>query len=117
MRTSATIPSSASSSLPCGHVPQRNSDTQCHPSHLTCVAAHRCTLASATENGASSCALWIPRPAGLETAMQQDVSAPTISMSERADALEEQKMHELEHIITKSVLFNLADRKVEMVNG
>ena len=49
--------------------------------------------------------------------MQQDVAAPAMSMSERADALEEHKMHELEHIITKSVLFNLADGKVETVSG
>ena len=46
--------------------------------------------------------------------MQQDTSAPAMTLSERADALEEQKLHDLEHIITKSVLFNLADGKVEM---
>jgi len=49
--------------------------------------------------------------------MQLDVSAAAMTMSERADALEEHKMHELEHIITKSVLFNLADGKVETVSG
>ena len=40
-----------------------------------------------------------------------------MTMAERADELEERKMHELEHIITKSVLFNLADGKVEMEGG
>ena len=49
--------------------------------------------------------------------MQQDVSASPMTMSDRADALEEQKMHELEHIITKSVLFNLADGKVATESG
>ena len=49
--------------------------------------------------------------------MQQDVSAKPMTLSERADALEEQMMHELEHIVTKSVLFNLADGKVEMEGG
>ena len=39
----------------------------------------------------------------------------TMTLSERADALEEHMMHELEHIVTKSVLFNLADGKVEMM--
>jgi hypothetical protein len=49
--------------------------------------------------------------------MQQDTSTRPATMAERADELEEQKMHELEHIITKSVLFNLADGKVETVSG
>ena len=40
-----------------------------------------------------------------------------MTMADRADALEEHKMHELEYIITKSVLFNLADGKVETVSG
>src|SRR5918911_4243658 len=40
-----------------------------------------------------------------------------MTLSQRADALEEHMMHELEHIITKSVLFNLADGKVEIENG
>ena len=40
------------------------------------------------------------------------------TLSERADALEEQMMHQLgEAIATKSVLFNMADGKVEMDNG
>jgi len=49
--------------------------------------------------------------------MQQDASATPMTPSERADALEEQMMHELEHIVTKSVLFNLADGKVAMEGG
>ena len=49
--------------------------------------------------------------------MQQDVAASPMTLSERADALEEQMMHELEQIVTKSVLFNLADGKVEMEGG
>ena len=49
--------------------------------------------------------------------MQQDISASPMTLSDRADALEEQMMHELEHIVTKSVLFNLADGKVEMEGG
>src|SRR6266850_5704528 len=44
-------------------------------------------------------------------------AANTMTLSERADALEEHMMHELEHIVTKSVLFNLADGKVEMESG
>src|ERR1700752_4346709 len=53
----------------------------------------------------------------MESGMQQDASAPPMTMSERADALEEHMMHELEHIVTKSVLFGLADGKVEMESG
>ncbi len=49
--------------------------------------------------------------------MNGQAQAKTATLSERADALEEQMMHELEHIITKSVLFNLADGKVEMESG
>src|SRR5262245_37839895 len=40
-----------------------------------------------------------------------------MTLSERADALEERMMHEIEHIVSKSVLFNLADGKVEMEGG
>jgi hypothetical protein len=36
------------------------------------------------------------------------------TMSERADELEEEKMHEMEHIITKSTLAYLMDGQVEM---
>jgi hypothetical protein len=39
------------------------------------------------------------------------------TLSERADALEERMMHELEHIVTKSVLFNFGDGKVGMESG
>jgi hypothetical protein len=38
-------------------------------------------------------------------------------MDQRADALEEQMTRELEHIVTKSVLFNLADGHVGMESG
>jgi len=40
-----------------------------------------------------------------------------MTLSERADALEAHMMHELEHIVTKSVLFNLADGKVVTDDG
>jgi hypothetical protein len=41
-----------------------------------------------------------------------------LTLSERADELEEAMMHQLtERIITKSALFNLADGKVEIENG
>ena len=51
--------------------------------------------------------------------MQQTAPAQglTQTMSERADALEERMMHELEHIVTKSVLVNLTDGKVAMEGG
>jgi hypothetical protein len=39
------------------------------------------------------------------------------TLSERADELEERMMEDLERIVTKSVLFNLADGKVEMESG
>ena len=41
-----------------------------------------------------------------------------MTLSERADELEEQMMHELnEKIATKSVLFGIGDGKVEIENG
>ena len=44
--------------------------------------------------------------------------ATSVSLSERADELEEQMMHQLgERIATKSVLFSMADGKVEMASG
>jgi hypothetical protein len=44
--------------------------------------------------------------------------ARPLTLSERADELEEAMMHQLtERIITKSALFNLADGKVEIENG
>ena len=46
-----------------------------------------------------------------------DDHAQAMTLSERADALEEHMMHELEHIVTKSVLFNLADGKVTIDDG
>jgi len=48
--------------------------------------------------------------------MNEHAKPPTLS--ERADELEEQMMHELnEKIATKSVLFGMADGKVEIQNG
>ena len=44
-------------------------------------------------------------------------AAPGRTLSERADALEEHMMHELEHIVTRSVFANLADGHVEMDSG
>jgi len=41
-----------------------------------------------------------------------DDHAQAMTLSERADALEEHMMHELEHIVIKSALFNLADGKL-----
>ena len=38
--------------------------------------------------------------------------AQAMTLSERADELEEHMMHELEHIVIKSALFNLADGEV-----
>jgi len=46
---------------------------------------------------------------------QTAINAATLS--QRADALEEHMMHELEHIITKSELYNFGDGKVEMDSG
>ena len=46
------------------------------------------------------------------------MSQAAMTLSERADELEEQMMHELnEKIATKSVLFGMADGKVEIQNG
>src|ERR1700739_2194793 len=42
----------------------------------------------------------------------------TTTISERADEIEEQMMHELaERVATKSVLFGMADGKIEMLSG
>jgi len=49
--------------------------------------------------------------------MQAQSEAPTMTLSERADALEERMMHELEHVVARSVLFNLAEGKVETESG
>ena len=43
--------------------------------------------------------------------------AGAASMSERADALEEEKMHELERIMTRSTFCYLADGKIDMDSG
>jgi len=40
-----------------------------------------------------------------------------MTLSERADALEEHMMHELEHIVSKSALFHLADGHVKNDEG
>jgi hypothetical protein len=48
---------------------------------------------------------------------QVQLTSTQPTLSERADALEEHMMHELEHIVTKSVLFGMADGKVEMESG
>jgi hypothetical protein len=53
----------------------------------------------------------------METGMPQDASAPALTMSERADALEERMMHEMEHILTKSTLHYLSDGQVTMDGG
>ena len=48
--------------------------------------------------------------------MNEHVHTPTLS--ERADEIEEKMMHELaERVATKSVLFGMADGKIEMLNG
>ncbi|MGA9090980.1 MAG: HD domain-containing protein, partial [Bradyrhizobium sp.] len=45
--------------------------------------------------------------------VEMDDHAQANTLSERADALEEHMMHELEHIVIKSALFNLADGKLD----
>jgi hypothetical protein len=45
--------------------------------------------------------------------VEMDDHAQATTLSERADALEEQMMHELEHIVIKSALCNLADGKLD----
>src|SRR6202049_2631729 len=46
--------------------------------------------------------------------MGSQAATNTMTLSERADALEERMRHDLENIVTKSVLFQLGDGKVEM---
>jgi len=48
---------------------------------------------------------------------QAAATTNTMSLSERADALEEHMMHELERVVTKSVFSNLTEGKVEMEGG
>jgi hypothetical protein len=43
--------------------------------------------------------------------------APAMTLTERADALEEHMMHELEYIVSKSALFHLADGHVKNDEG
>jgi hypothetical protein len=55
--------------------------------------------------------------------MHDDISvkahaqAPGMTLSERADALEERMLHELERIVSKSTFAHLADGRVEMEGG
>ena len=50
--------------------------------------------------------------------MAHEAATRPLTLSEQADELEEQMMHELnEKIATKSVLFNMADGKVEIESG
>src|SRR5215831_8711133 len=49
--------------------------------------------------------------------MNDHAATTALTMDQRADALEEQMTRELEHIVTKSVLFGLADGKVGMESG
>jgi len=47
--------------------------------------------------------------------MAHEAAARPLTLSEQADELEERMMHDLsEKIATKSVLFNMADGKVEI---
>src|SRR6185295_4352061 len=48
-------------------------------------------------------------PPKLENGMQEDTHHKPLTVSERADELEERMMHELERIVSKSTLFHLAD--------
>ena len=61
----------------------------------------------------------IHRPgAGRKGRLTMNEHAQPTTLSQRADALEEQMMHELgERIATRSTLFIMADGKVEMPNG
>ena len=49
--------------------------------------------------------------------MANDKITSQMSLSERADHLEEQMMHELDRVITKSVFSHLTDGKVQMEGG
>ncbi|MBX9841570.1 MAG: HD domain-containing protein [Xanthobacteraceae bacterium] len=50
-------------------------------------------------------------------AKNDDKITSQMTLSERADHLEEQMMHDLERVVTKSVLANLMDGRVEMSGG
>jgi len=49
--------------------------------------------------------------------MERKAAAESMTLSQRADELEEEMMHELERIAVKSVLYNLGDGKVAMESG
>jgi len=51
------------------------------------------------------------------TKLQNDQLSSHMSLSERADHLEEQMMHELDSVITKSVFSHLTDGRVEIEGG
>ena len=58
----------------------------------------------------------------METCLSDDISPPPhssarMTLSERADALEEEMMHNLERIVSKSTFAHLTDGKVEMDGG
>src|SRR5262245_35915633 len=54
---------------------------------------------------------------GPQAAAKTDQITSQMTLSERADHLEEQMMHELERVVTKSVLANLMDGRVEISGG
>jgi hypothetical protein len=68
----------------------------------------RCSFDSAVAENAVAC--WPIAATREEVEMNDHV--PAMTLSERADALEEHMMHELERIVVKSALFNLADGKM-----
>src|SRR6185312_4088207 len=56
----------------------------------------------------------VGRPAAGERKLTMNEHAQPLSMSERADELEEEKMHEMERIITRSTIAHLMDGRVTM---
>ena len=54
---------------------------------------------------------------GPQAAAKHDKITSQMTLSERADHLEEQMMHELDRIVTKSVFSHLTDGQVEMEGG
>src|SRR5262245_15004700 len=74
------------------------------------------------------CNLWAIRPVGRTAIMQwrghmgpqaanSNKITSEMTLSERADHLEEEMMHELDKIITKSVFSHLTDGEVAMEGG
>ena len=55
-------------------------------------------------------------PQAAQAHANDDKITSQMTLSERADALEEQMMHDLEKVVTKSVLANLMDGRVESVS-